>query len=121
MQPMSLRRALPLPLLLVSCSSGPKGDTTPPQPEPPVDAAVAQGPDLRKSEESHLGKLTQLTFGGENAEAYWAFGGDKLIFQTTRQGVPCDQIMVMDSARAADPTLVSTGKGRTTCSYFFPG
>ncbi|MBZ0231413.1 MAG: M20/M25/M40 family metallo-hydrolase, partial [Deltaproteobacteria bacterium] len=78
-------------------------------------------PDLRAPEETHLGTLTQLTFGGENAEAYWAFGGDRLIFQTTREGIPCDQIMVMDAAKAGDAKLVSTGKGRTTCSYFFPG
>ncbi len=103
-----------------ACSSGPRPDTTPPLPSAAPDAASTT-PDLRHRDESHLGKVTQLTFGGENAEAYWAFGGDRLIFQTTRPGVPCDQIMVMDAARAADPRLVSTGKGRTTCSYFFPG
>ncbi len=93
----------------------PVPDVTPdPDPEP-------AGPDLRAPGETHLGSLTQLTFGGENAEAYWSFGGDRLIFQTTRPGIACDQIMVMDAARAADPTMVSTGKGRTTCSYFFPG
>jgi hypothetical protein len=119
---MSFRRVLPALLLAAAAGScGPKGGgTTPPPPEPTPDAAMAAS-DLRAPEESHLGSLTQLTFGGENAEAYWAFGGDKLIFQTTRQGVPCDQIMVMDAARAGDAKLVSTGKGRTTCSYFFPG
>ncbi|HUQ04543.1 MAG TPA: M20/M25/M40 family metallo-hydrolase [Kofleriaceae bacterium] len=116
---MSFRRCLLLSIAAASC--GPKGGTTPPHPEPTPDAGPAARPDLRAPEETHLGSLTQLTFGGENAEAYWASGGDKLIFQTTREGVPCDQIMVMDAARASDPTLVSTGKGRTTCSYFFPG
>ncbi len=105
----------------VACPGGKRTDTTPPPPGPAPDAGASTAPDLRRPEETHLGALTQLTFGGENAEAYWAFGGDRLIFQTTRPGVPCDQIMVMDAARAADPTLVSTGKGRTTCSYFFPG
>jgi len=118
-------RQVPATLFVVAacaaCSSGPKGDTTPPPPPPPVTDAGPTAPDLHAAGESHLGPITQLTFGGENAEAYWAFGGDRLIFQTTRPGVPCDQIMVMDAARAADPTLVSTGKGRTTCSYFFPG
>jgi Tol biopolymer transport system component len=118
---MSLRRALPAAFCLAACSSGPKGDTTPPHPEPDGDAAPAAGADQRLPEESHLAHVTQLTFGGENAEAYWASRGDRLIFQTTRKDVPCDQIMVMDAARASDPKLLSTGKGRTTCSYFFPG
>ncbi len=104
---------------VAACCAAPKPTTTLPV-DPVPDTPVA-APDLRAPEETHLGSLTQLTFGGENAEAYWAFGGDRLIFQTTREGVPCDQIMVMDAAKGADPKLVSTGKGRTTCSYFFPG
>lgn len=72
--------------------------------------------------ERHLANVRQLTFGGENAEAYWSADGTKLIYQSTRPGEgTCDQIHVLDLARPdAPPRLVSTGKGRTTCAYFFP-
>ncbi len=71
--------------------------------------------------ERHLANVRQLTFGGENAEAYWSADGKKLIFQSTRPPFDCDQIFVMDpDAPEVAPQLVSTGKGRTTCSYFFP-
>jgi Tol biopolymer transport system component len=108
-------------LALAAAAAGCPGSGTAAKPPP---AGPAPGPaerDLHAAGETHLGAITQLTFGGENAEAYWAYGGDRLIFQTTREGVPCDQIMVMEAAKGAQPTLVSTGKGRTTCSYFFPG
>ncbi len=68
----------------------------------------------------HLTNLRQLTFGGENAEAYYAFDGSRLIFQTSREGVPCDQIYTMD-LDGTNAQMVSTGDGRTTCGYFFPG
>jgi hypothetical protein len=63
-----------------------------------------------------------MTFGGENAEAYWSHDGKQLIFQSTRPPFACDQIFRMP-ADVGGPglTLVSTGTGRTTCSYFFPG
>jgi Tol biopolymer transport system component len=72
--------------------------------------------------ESHLANVRQLTFGGENAEAYWSPDGKQLIFQSTRPPYDCDQIFVLDVDRpGAEPRLVSTGKGRTTCAYFIPG
>ena len=72
------------------------------------------------AEEVHLTNLRQLTFGGQNAEAYYAFDGSRLIFQTTREGVSCDQIYTMD-LDGTNAQIVSTGDGRTTCGYFFPG
>lgn len=68
-------------------------------------------------EGSHLTGLKQLTSGGQNAEAYWAPDGKRLIFQTTRHPYECDQIFVMN-ADGSNQHLVSTGKGRTTCAYF---
>jgi len=79
--------------------------------------------------ESHLQNITQLTFGGDNAEAYWSFDSKQVSFQSNfkKWGVQCDQIFAMDVAKAraaADstyrPPMISTGKGRTTCSYFMP-
>ncbi len=63
--------------------------------------------------------VRQLTFGGQNAEAYFDATGDRLIFQSTRSPFACDQIFTMRSD-GSDVRLVSTGKGRTTCGFFFP-
>jgi Tol biopolymer transport system component len=65
----------------------------------------------------HLDNIKQLTFGGQNAEAYWAPDGKRLIFQSTRDQLKCDQIFVMN-ADGSNQHMVSTGKGRTTCGYF---
>lgn len=67
--------------------------------------------------EKHLRNLRQLTFGGENAEAYFSYDSQKLIFQSTRGDWPCDQIYVMN-ADGSGVQRVSTGTGRTTCAYF---
>ena len=77
---------------------------------------------LEFPKERHLRNVRQLTFGGENAEAYWSSDGTKLIYQSTHPPYACDQIFTIDlSDPKAAPKLVSTGEGRTTCSYFFPG
>ena len=74
--------------------------------------------------ETHLTNVRQLTYGGDNAEAYWSFSGDRLIFQTNHAPYKCDQIEIMPAAGGATnggAKLVSTGKGRTTCAYFLKG
>ena len=70
--------------------------------------------------EKHLQNIKQLTFGGENAEAYFSFDGKSLIFQSKRDGRDCDQIYMMNTD-GSNVRMVSTGFGRTTCSYFFKG
>ncbi len=67
-----------------------------------------------------LTNIRQLTFGGQNAEAYWSPDGGQLVFQSTRGEHRCDQIYVMN-ADGSDARMVSTGKGATTCGYFLPG
>lgn len=70
--------------------------------------------------EAHLVSLKQLSFGGENAEAYLSNDETKLVFQSKRDGMACDQIFTM-GIDGSNVTRVSSGKGRTTCSYFLPG
>ena len=77
-------------------------------------------PSAPPAAERHLRNIRQLTFGGETAEAYFSPDGTRLIFQSTREGVPCDQIFSM-KVDGSDLKRVSTGKGRTTCGYFYPG
>lgn len=87
-------------------------------------AAPAKPAPLALPEEKHLRNVRQLTFGGQNAEAYFSADDRQLIFQHQGSDVPCDQIytipVTMPDGKPAQPKLVSTGKGRTTCSYFFP-
>ncbi|HZO16271.1 MAG TPA: hypothetical protein VFB62_23515, partial [Polyangiaceae bacterium] len=93
-------------------------------PQPPAAKAgdkVRAGEALRvQAQEIHLADLRQLTFGGENAEAYWSFDGKELIFQASPPGQECDQIYRM-KASGSRPVRLSGGAGATTCSYFLPG
>ena len=70
--------------------------------------------------EKHLKNVRMLTDEGENAEAYFSFDESKLIYQTTHGDLQCDQIFIMN-IDGSNKHMVSTGKGRTTCSYFLPG
>ena len=75
-------------------------------------------------EETHFRNVRQLTFGGDNAEAYWSYDGKHIVFQrtNTKEGVMCDQIFVgkLPTRRGEqfNYKMVSTGKGRTTCAFF---
>jgi TolB protein len=78
-------------------------------------------------EEPHLKNLKQLTFGGDNAEAYFSFDSKKITFQSNNKkwGLKCDQIFMMDLKNPIKDSLgkaplISTGLGRTTCSYYMP-
>jgi Tol biopolymer transport system component len=82
-------------------------------------SSAAKDDSLRLPEEKHLRNIKQLSFGGENAEAYFSGDGQQLIFQSTRDGHRCDQIYTMN-VDGSNAKMVSTGQGRTTCSYFFP-
>lgn len=88
--------------------------------QPPVNDS------LLYAEETHFKNIQQLTFGGDNAEAYWSYDGSKIIFQRTNknEGVVCDQIFAGNTPSFGEQfrfKMVSTGKGRTTCAFFLPG
>lgn len=82
---------------------------------------------LSENEMKYLRNIKQLTFGGNNAEAYWSFDDEMLVFQSdfSGWGAECDQIFYTnwktDDLKNNIPQRLSTGLGRTTCSYFLPG
>jgi len=82
---------------------------------------------LRLPGEKHLKNIRQLTYGGNNAEAYWSFKGSKLVFQSDHKawGASCDQIYYFDTEKddlsQKKPNEISKNIGRTTCSFFMPG
>lgn len=110
-----------------ACATEPAAADMPPAAatSPAADTASAfrSGQDvshLIRPGEKHFKRLWQITNGGENAEAYWSYDGKDLILQATVRGAECDQIYIVP-ATGGEMKLVSTGKGRCTCSYFFPG
>lgn len=108
-------------LLAFACS--PKTET---QVEPEARSA-SDSLLLHPEEMKYLKNIKQLTFGGNNAEAYWAFNDSLLVFQSDYAGWDnaCDQIYYLnwreDDLQSQTPQRLSTGLGRTTCSYFLPG
>jgi len=102
--------------LLAGCSSESNQDET----------KIEDSDSLIYPDEKHFANVRQLTFGGDNAEAYWSFSGEKLVFQSNfeKWNVKCDQIFVSkitSDFNSNPPNMISTGLGRTTCSYFLPG
>lgn len=99
--------------LLQSCNNQPKTENV---------ATTSDTSAIHFDTEKHFQNVKQLTFGGENAEAYWSFNNSRLTFQHTDKpnGLLCDQIFMLNPADTSRQ-LISTGKGRTTCSFFLPG
>ncbi|MFN0085146.1 MAG: TolB family protein [Blastocatellia bacterium] len=81
--------------------------------------AEVQPAPLVKDGERHFTNIRQLTFEGENAEAYFSRDGKRLIFQRADKGDGCDQIFSMN-IDGSNMKRLSNGEGKTTCSYFTP-
>ncbi|MFZ5441307.1 MAG: M28 family peptidase [Myxococcota bacterium] len=113
---MTLRSLLLAALFASACAT----TVSPKQAESPP-------PVVRAPEESHLGALTQLTFGGENAEAYWRFDGTGVSMQRRAGDEQCDRIYTLPLftegrlLASPEPKLFSSGKGATTCAHYLSG
>jgi len=110
-------------ILFVNCKTDPKKQ---PVTEEKPSTLMAGSDTLIYNGEKHFKSIRQITFGGDNAEAYWSFDDKQMIFQSNNKqwGLECDQMFLMDitdNFKDKQPHMVSTGKGRTTCAYFLPG
>src|SRR5665647_437437 len=96
------------------------------QSEIPVSSGPVNRDTILFPGETYFANIQQLTFGGDNAEAYFSFDGKWLVFQKTnpKEGIACDQIWMgkipTKPGEKFEPKLVSTGAGRTTCAFFYP-
>ena len=92
----------------------------------PQQKNTSENTSLSYPDEKHFKNIQQLTFGGDNAEAYFGFDNEHIVFQkaNAKEGIKCDQIyfgkLPSSSNEKFNYKLVSTGKGRTTCSYIMP-
>ena len=107
------RWLIPLGFLATATGCAKAGEETPQTASPAVSWAPEPG-------EVHLANIQQLTFGGQNAEAYFSPDGKQLIFQRTEKDGGCDQQYIMN-IDGSDMHRVSDGLGRTTCGYFYAG
>jgi TolB protein len=100
--------------------SGDGGSASPAAAGPAFETRAVRVDSLIDEKETRFGALRQLTFGGQNAEAYWSVDDEWIVFQATPRDGSCDQQYIM-RPDGSGLRLVSTGEGRTTCGYFLPG
>jgi Tol biopolymer transport system component len=105
---------------IISCK---EKKTEPAEPATPASANTAKD-SVHFAEETHFKNVQQLTFGGDNAEAYWSYDSKYLVFQRTnaKEGLKCDQIFIgkvpENPGEKFEYKMISSGKGRTTCPFF---
>lgn len=111
-------------MVLISCKNNSEDKSNTINNESPI-VQESETVSLIYPEEKHFKSMRQVTFGGDNAEAYWSFDDKQLVFQSNFKdwGMECDQMFLMnatDTFQDKKPAMISTGKGRTTCAYFLP-
>ncbi len=126
-----MRRKLLLSLLassvIVACNNGSPADANSDANSVQNESTDSSIVKLAYEGEKHLSNIRMLTNGGDNAEAYFSFDNSMAVFQSnySEWGVECDQIFYFnienDDLISNTPKMLSTGLGRTTCSYFLPG
>ena len=110
-------------ILLCVCAASACTHAASPAPNTPSAATAGAA---HPTEEWRLSQLTQLTFGGENAEAYFSFDGQRVSLQRRVDPTPCDRIYTLPifadgkPVTGVEPHQISSGQGATTCSHFFP-
>ncbi len=114
-----------LVLFVISCKENKSEKIVAEDTTTEITSEVATNDSLIFPEEIHFKSMRQVTFGGDNAEAYWSFDDKQLVFQSnwSEWGLECDQMFLMnadDTFKDTKPPMISTGKGRTTCAYFLP-
>ncbi len=119
-----MKRAACAALLILAGCGATAGDVTAPGVaavrQPPTAEQRAPRADLVLPGETHFKSVRQMTFGGQNAEAYWSWNDDALILQITDPPSPaCDQIFIADVESGWLRQV--TDSGRNTCAYFLPG
>ncbi len=117
-------------LLVIACKENPKNQEITTQEEvtsttQETNLMEMSSDTLIYPEESHFKSIQQVTYGGNNAEAYWSFDDKQMVFQSdyAKWGMECDQMFILnvgEMLKDKQPPMVSTGDGRTTCSYFMP-
>ena len=109
---MRLTTIFPL-IAVLACAPAAGTRSAPPESSPARTVSPVAG-------ETRFRSISQITFEGENAEAYFSHDGQWITFQSTRDGRTCDQQYVMRSDGSA-MRRISDGRGKTTCGWFFPG
>lgn len=94
-------------LVMAGCGGGERSEAA----SPAVSRELEAGERL-------LANLRQLTFDGQNAEAYFSSDGTRLIFQRTGEAESCDQQYTVN-VDGSGLRRVSNGLGRTTCGYYY--
>jgi len=105
---------LSLPLILSACTAQDKAVKTAHE-TPNSNVTITQN-----QSDKYMSNITQLTFEGDNGEAYFSYSGKKIIFQSNRGGYKCDKIWTMNPD-GSDKTMVSPDHGAHTCSFILPG
>lgn len=110
--------------LLIACNSN--EDKIVEQPKVDQTSGATKKSTIHYPEETHIKNVKQITFGGDNAEAYFSFDNQQLVVQIKNEawGIACDQIFLLNvdsTYKHSRPKMISTGKGKTTCSYFLKG
>lgn len=124
---MHLSKMTPIPVLaliiIYGCTSKSPNEINTTENQANIDTVGT----IHYPQEIHFKNVKQLTFGGNNAEAYWSSDGNLLVFQSDNPawGVECDQIFYFnphtDDLSKNPPNRISKRDGRTTCAYFLPG
>jgi Tol biopolymer transport system component len=84
-----------------------------------LNSCAKQNSDLIKPQEKNFKSLKQITFGGDNAEAYWSFDDKKIVFQSnnSKWGLECDQMFYGNFDQSYDAEIPKIELTLKNCVY----